>query len=182
MDHPDALRLAATTTTFHADADGNARAADHGLAVAGTVHLARYAWRCLPSDRGALGVAARERFGDAGLELRLTPSAAPDASDVDGAWVRRRLDLRPDGLDDALEVVNDAAERRSLSLELDLAAPDGAVVDLDHDRWSARVAGSVVTVRFDALAAVRPDGADWELSLAPGERVRVGATVTLHGD
>ncbi len=182
-------------TFFVGDADGHAHGGEHGLYNRDTRMLARYAWRWLPTDAG--------RF-----QTLVAQSPRPDVFHghyalIDGPSqllaVRRRTVATADGLRDELEVANTSLERRSLSLELEVA---GDFVDLFEARgWHhlERAAADAeaeasrlclrhvasdgvhqsVTLRFDELAAARPDGADWELSLAPGESVQLAVEVRI---
>ena len=183
-------------TFFVGDATGQARAGEHGLYNRDTRLLSRYAWRLLPA-------------GDGAFQPLVATSPRPDVFHGHDALiegpsqhlaVRRRLVVHADGLHDELEVSNTSMERQSLSLELEL---ESDFVDLFEARgWYdvVRVEPEVevreravalrhtaadgvrqgVTARFDALAAARPDGADWELSLAPGEHVHLSVRVHIE--
>lgn len=182
-------------TFFVADADAQARSGEHGLYNRDTRVLSRYAWRFLPAEAE-------------GLQTLLAESPRPDhlhahyallGGDAQTLAVRRDLIAAADGLRDRLEIVNSSAERRAFSLELDVASDYVDVFEvrgwhqLDREGPSAEAQGTTlrfhyraadaleqaVTLRFDPLAAARPDGADWELSLAPGERVEVWVEVAI---
>lgn len=138
--------------------------------------LARYAWRWW----GASGSVTGDRW-----------QVVADGAECHAAWgdadgqallrLRRRIRVRRGGWSDEVEFVNPGAARAALTIEFDAAAADpvadGLVAPSDL-RLATRT--GVVAVAFDALAAARPDGADWELSLAPGERVALRADVSLR--
>lgn len=156
--------------TVGADGAADARG-DEGVAVHGRAVLARYRWRWWPADAAA--PAGTSRVDDGALRtvetepggLRLERTVASE-----GAVLRDRLVFR-----------NAGGERRALTLELAVAAPPaGAPPHLAGDApgWTF-VGRPIVRLRLDPLAAAHPDGADWELSLAPGEAVEVGATFEL---
>ncbi len=182
-------------TFFVGDAGGHARDDEHGLYSRDTRLLSRYAWRLLPAGEGA-------------FQTLVAMSPRPDlfhAHDalIDGPSqrlaVRRRLVARADGLVDDLEVANTSLERQSLSLELEVEAEFADLFEArgwhrrDRDRPEVQVGErdlvlartaddgvrQAVALSFDALAAARPDGADWELSLAPGEHVRLQVRVRI---
>ena len=182
-------------TFFVADADGHAHGGEHGLYNRDTRMLARYAWRWLPADAAT-------------FQTLVAQSPRPDVfhghySLIDGPSqllaVRRRTVATADGLRDELEVANTSLERRSLSLELEVAGDFADLFEargwhhLERPEADAEAEGSrlclanvaadgvrqSVTLRFDELAAARPDGADWELSLAPGETVRLAVEVRI---
>ncbi len=176
------------------DADGQVRGGEHGVYNRDTRLLGRYAWRWLP--------------GAGEFQTLVAESPRPDLFDAHYALiegpaqllaVRRRLRLFAAGLRDELVVENTSLERRALSLELEV---EGAFADLfeargwhrlerplatatasGHDLELRHTASDGLTVgvrlRFDDLAAARPDGADWELSLAPGERVELAVDLTI---
>jgi glycogen debranching enzyme len=177
------------------DADGQVVGGEHGLYNRDTRLLRRYAWRWLPA-------------GDGEFQTLVAHSPRPDLFDAHYALiegpsqrlaVRRRLRVAADGLRDDLTVENTSLERRSLSIEL---AVEGDFSDLfeargwhrlereppvataaAHDLELHHTAADGLTValrlHFDGLAAARPDGADWELSLAPGERVHLTVGLTI---
>ena len=195
MDFSHNVVLKEHYTFFVGDAGGRAQSGEHGLYNRDTRMLSRYAWRLLPSGGGA-------------FQTLVATSPRPDvfhAHDalIDGPSqrlaVRRRLHAYADGLLDELEVTNTSLERQSLSLELEIGADfadlfeargwhhlDRAEPDLQvgqHELVLAHTASDGVRQRvaltFDALAAARPDGADWELSLAPGEHVQLQVRVRI---
>ena len=182
-------------TFFVADADGHASNGEHGLYNRDTRFLSRYAWRWLPADAGE-------------FQTLVAQSQRPDRFDghyalIDGPSqllaVRRRTFVTATGLRDELDVANTSMQRRSLSIELDVAGdfadlfeargwhhlersePDsdavGTALRLSHTASDGVRQG--VALRLDDLAAARPDGADWELSLAPGECVRLSVAVDV---
>jgi glycogen debranching enzyme len=177
------------------DADGQVRGGEHGLYNRDTRVLRRYAWRWLPSGDGAFQTLVAEspradRF-DAHYALIEGPSQL--------LAVRRRLSVAAAGLRDELLVENTSRERRSLSLELEVEGDFGDLFEargwhrLEREAPAATAAGRElelrhtasdgltlgVRLRFDPLAAARPDGADWELSLAPGESVALTVEVAI---
>lgn len=181
---------------FVGDRDANVVAGEHGFYLRDTRMLSHYAWRWLPGEGPE-------------PQTLVVASPRPDAlhahhAQIDGpsqtVALRRTLRIFAARLIDEIEVENTSRERRSLSLELDVGAD---FADLFEARGWHRIerappavqvtantltlsheAGdgvrSTVQVRFDELAAARPDGADWELSLAPGERVVVRALVDVE--
>ncbi len=181
---------------FVGDRDAAVSTGEQGLYVRDTRVLSRYAWRWLPADGPE-------------PQTLVVATPRPDAlhahhAQIDGpsqtVALRRTLTLRAHGLRDEVEVENTSRERRALSLELDVA---GDFVDLfeargwhrlEHAPTVAEVSGSSLTLRhtagdgvpttvrvdFGDLAAARPDGADWELSLAPGETVRLLVEVEVE--
>jgi glycogen debranching enzyme len=195
MDFSHNVVLKEHYTFFVGDAAGHARGGEHGLYNRDTRLLSRYAWRLLPAGHGA-------------FQTLVATSPRPDVFHGHDALiegpsqllaVRRRLVVHADGLHDELEVSNTSMERQSLSLELevdadfvdlfeargwhrhDREAPDidvgERVVALSHNaRDGVRQA---VSILVDDLAAARPDGADWELSLAPGEHVSLRVRVRI---
>lgn len=180
---------------FVGDRDAQVLAGEHGFYVRDTRMLSRYAWRWLPGDGP-----------DPQTLVVATPR--PDVVHAHHAQVagpsqtvalRRTLRAHASGLVDEVEVENTSHERRSLSLELDAAADFADLFEargwnrIDRPPAEAEVSGSKLTLRhtasdgmasavrlsFDPLAAARPDGADWELSLAPGERVRLRIAIDV---
>jgi glycogen debranching enzyme len=176
------------------DADGQVRQGEHGVYNRDTRLLRRYAWRWLP--------AAGE------FQTLVAESPRPDLLDAHYALiegpaqllaVRRRLRVGAAGLRDELVVENTSLERRTLSLELEVegefadlfeargwhrlerapatATASGRELELRHTAADGLTVG--VRLRFDELAAARPDGADWELSLAPGERVELAVELAI---
>ena len=182
-------------TFLVADADGQALSDEHGLYNRDTRLLRRYAWRFLSAKGGA-------------FQTLVADSPRPDRFHahhalIDGPSqllaVRRRLRAEAASLSDELEVENTSLERRSLSVELEARAD---FVDLfeargwhqlersdpetdaeGHSLTFRLTAGDGVTqavsLEFDDLAAARPDGADWELSLAPGERLSLSVNTRI---
>jgi hypothetical protein len=177
------------------DADGQVAGGEHGLYNRDTRLLRRYAWRWLPAGSGEfqtlVALSPRPDLFDAHYALIEGPSQL--------LAVRRRLRVAADGLRDELVVENTSLERRSLSLELEV---EGEFADLfeargwhrlereppkvtaaAHDLELRHTASDglelAVRLRFDDLAAARPDGADWELSLAPGERVELAVDISI---
>jgi glycogen debranching enzyme len=179
---------------FVGDAEGRALSGEHGLYDRDTRFLSRYVWRWLPGDDGP-------------FQTLVADSPRPDTVHIHHARiegpsqllaVRRTLRARADGLDDELVVENTSLERQSLSIELEAAADFADLFEArgwdrqEREAPAAEVGATTlrlahtasdgvaqsVTLEFDALAAARPDGADWELSLAPGERVTLRARVT----
>lgn len=150
-------------------------------------HLSTYAWR-LP-----------------GFEL-LHDEPRPDgrtqfwsrfAAHEQDLLIRRVLTLRPDGLDDLLEVTNESLEPQSFAPRLDLAADfrdvfelrgrtrgipyDPPAVEETPGGWrAAYVAQDGVRVETRvALEGLRPGEG---LTLAPGETRRVGARAAFASD
>ena len=181
-------------TFLVADEEGHARSGEHGLYNRDTRLLRRYGWRWL----AAVG----------GFQTLVAESPRPDVfhahhGSIEGPAqrlaVRRRLELGAAGWRDELLVENTSLERHALSLELDVEGDFGDLFEargwhaLQRDDPTATVTGDglrldhvasdgvrqAVALRFDPLAAARPDGADWELSLGPGERVRVWVAGTI---
>ena len=178
---------------FVADRDARIDGGEHGFYLRDTRMLSTYAWRFLPMD-------------GAEPQALLVEAARPDAlsaryAQIDGpaqtlAWTRS-LRLHAHGFVDQIEVRNTSRERRALSLELAVAADFADVFEVrgwprldraepDVDAFGTEMTlrhtasdglTSSVRVRFDALAAPHPGGAEWELSLAPGERVAVEVEV-----
>jgi glycogen debranching enzyme len=175
-------------TFLVADEEGQAVGGEHGLYNRDTRLLRRYAWRWLAPD------------GE--FQTLVAESPRPDLFHahhalIDGPSqllaVRRRLTLRADGMRDELEVENTSLERRSLSLELEVEAQFGDLFEargwhaLERSEPDVVASGTALSfahtasdglrqavhLQLDDLAAARPDGADWELSLAAGERVRL---------
>jgi glycogen debranching enzyme len=196
MDFRDTVVLKEHFTFLVADADGQANGSVDGLYNRDTRLLKRYVWRWLASSGGP-------------FQALVAESPRPDSFHahyalIDGPSqllaVRRRLRAAAAGLVDEVEVENTSLERRSLSVELEV---EGEFADLFEARgWhhlerresDARAEGDRLTLRhtasdgvtqgvalrFDALAAARPDGAHWELSLAPGERVALRVELRVH--
>ncbi len=181
---------------FVGDRDAQVLAGEHGFYVRDTRMLSRYAWRWLPGDGP-----------DPQTLVVATPR--PDVVHAHHAQVegpsqtvalRRTLRTHARGLVDEVEIENTSSERRSLSLELDAAADFADLFEargwnrVDRSLAVAEASGSTLTLRhtasdgvasavhlrFDPLAAARPDGADWELSLAPGERVHLRVEVDVE--
>lgn len=98
------------------------------------------------------------------LQLRL-------ASGTLTLHVERRLQAGSDALLDTIALHNIGHERLPLSVELNLTHT-AAVTDVTMNRIDF-AGGSRLTL--DPLAAARPDGADWELSLGIGERIALQA-------
>lgn len=125
----------------------------------------RYAWRWLAEPLADNGTAVRdaERWT---IPLATTNSDAP-------LHVQRDIMSLPNGIRDRVTLQNSGPARASLSVELDAIIADAPAPQVAHFTidWQPATAGVRVTVEVDALAAVRPDGADWELSLAPGEAI-----------
>ena len=196
MDFRDNVVLKEHFTFLVADADGQADRGVHGLYNRDTRLLKRYAWRWLASGEHAFQTLVAESPRPDLFHAHYALIAGPSQL----LAVRRRLRAAADGLVDELEVENTSLERRSLSIELEV---EGEFADLfeargwhhmerpesetqvEDDRLSLRHTArdgvtQGVALRFDALAAARPDGADWELSLAPGERVAVRVELRVH--
>lgn len=180
MDDGHEFTLEEQASTFVADHDGQATGAMHGLYERGARVLARYAWRFLPTGADAFRTVLVKSPRASLLDARyaLGDEAAPVIA------VCRRMTAHADGVHDELEVANLSPERTSLSLELEIAtdAPEHDHVQVDDriltlERISPDGADRRVVLAFDALGAARPDGADWELSLAPGERVQLDVRV-----
>ena len=180
---------------FVGDRDAQVRSGEHGFYVRDTRMLSRYAWRWLPADGPE-------------PQTLVVATPRPDVvhahhAQVDGpsqtVALRRTLRVHARGLVDEIEVENTSRERRALSLELDVAGDFADLFEargwhrLDRAPADAQATGSSLTLAhtasdgvasevrlsFDPLAAARPDGADWELSLAPGERVRLRVAVDV---
>ena len=192
MDFSRNVVLKEAVTFLVADADGQARGAERGLYQRDTRLLRRYAWRWL-----GRGGEFQTLMADS---PRLDEFHAHHALIVDGDQrlaIRRDLRIDAHGLVDRLEVANTSLERESLSLELEVEADFADVFEvrgwhrLEREPPVVAATGSSLELRhtasdglrqgvrldFDELAAARPDGADWELSLAPGERVTLEVTV-----
>lgn len=176
MDREQEIVLEEHATVFVADKDGQAAGAAHGLYERGTRLLARYVWHFLPTGGDAFRTVLAESPRPGVLEARyaLGDEAAPPIA------VCRSVSAHALGLHDELEVSNTSRERLSLSLELEVATdaspPGHAQVDDRHLALAHSGPDGVhrrILLAFDALAAARPDGADWELSLAPGEQVHL---------
>lgn len=179
---PDALRLQSGALRLQLDPSGNAipgasptpgGALREGgaLSEGGVALLEHYAWRIL--DDEAVHLRRVEQPSDAELVLELELGAGL-------LRFERQLRLSSDALEDRLRISNPTAERRSITFEFELggvAITDAAVA---ADALALSTGAKRLELRFDALAAVRPDGADWELSLAPGELVEVGFQLRLE--
>ncbi|MFN2322153.1 MAG: glycogen debranching N-terminal domain-containing protein [Trueperaceae bacterium] len=178
---------------FVADGDARIEGGEHGFYLRDTRLLSTYAWRFLPMD------------GPEPQTLRVE-TARPDVltaryAQIDGPAqslaLERSLRLSALGFLDRIDVVNTSRERRALSVELAVAADFADVFEvrgwprLDRAEPDVEAFGtemtlrhtasdgvaSTVHVRYDALAASHPAGAEWELSLAPGERVAITVEV-----
>ena len=175
------------------DAEAQIQGGAHGFYLRDTRLLSTYAWRFLPMTGPE-------------PQALLVETARPDLlgaryAQIDGpaqtlAW-SRTVRLNAHGFVDTIEVVNASRERRAVSLELAVAADFADVFEvrgwprLERPEPTATASGSEVAlhhvasdglevevrVRFDALAAAHPGGAEWELSLAPGERIAVSVEV-----
>ncbi len=181
---------------FVGDRDAHVVAGEQGLYVRDTRVLSRYAWHWTPADGPE-------------PQTLVVATPRPDAlhahhAQIDGpsqtVALRRTLSIRANGLRDEVEVENTSRARRALSLELDVAADFADLFEargwhhLERPPAATEVAGSALALRhtagddvttvvrldFGDLAAARPDGADWELSLAPGERVRLVVEVDVE--
>ncbi len=62
--------------------------------------------------------------------------------------------------------------RRSISVEVDAPAATAVRAEV-VDAFRVSFGDTGRTLRYDPLAAAREDGADWELSLAPGETLEL---------
>jgi glycogen debranching enzyme len=182
-------------TFFVGGADAEVLAGEHGLYNRDTRMLSRYAWRWLSAAEGV-------------VQTLVVASPRPDTLHAHHALiagpsqlvaVRRTLQAHAAGLDDDLVVENTSLERQSVSLELDVAADFADLFEVrgwhavEREAPRVTVEGTAlefrhaasdgveqrVRIELDALAAARPDGADWEISLAPGERVKVTSRVRL---
>jgi len=162
--------------THEADAAG----APAGLYLLAQWVLGTYAWRWL------LPVScAREARRDVTHDARSWTrcSAWHDATGMAQLELRRTLSVEPDGATDVVTLTNLGRERLALGVELD-CEPVDAAAEPGVDGTSILLAATrpghpSVEVRLDPLAAARPDGGDWELSLAPGEQVSLHAHVRL---
>jgi hypothetical protein len=133
------------------------------LLVAGAPWIGWLQWRFLFPERCS---AVARKLNDAGDHLELQLAAGP--------WqlsVHRSLQRSAGALCDTLTLHNPGALRLPLSVELNLEATP-AVVGVTLTTLTFAGGGSV---ELDPLAAARPDGADWELALEPGERVELSA-------
>jgi glycogen debranching enzyme len=182
-------------TFFVGDAEARIVGDEHGLYNRDTRVLSRYAWRLLPTAEGA-------------MQALVVSSPRPDTvyshhALIDGPSQTlaaiRTLRAHAGGLDDELVIENTSSVRQAISLELeadadfadlfeargwhaaDRAAPTATVeaTTLELRHTASDGVEQAVRLTFDPLAAARPDGADWELSLAPGERVSVGVQVRI---
>ena len=174
-------------TFFVGDATAHAHGGEHGLYNRDTRVVSRYAWRAAPGRSGS-------------FQTLVAATPRPDAFHGHDALIegpsqllalRRHLTLRADGLIDTIEVTNTDREQHTLELALDVAADFADLFEARGwhrvDRSAARAelgahsltlshtASDGVAMRVqlstDERALLRPDGADWQLSLAPGERV-----------
>ena len=139
--------------------------------------LTAFAWRFLPTDDAPVHGPATLTTETHRCLTRVTMPARGDGDLV----VTRDLRLRPDGFDERLDLENTGANRRSLAVELAFEAALVVGVDLHEVSVAVAASASTLTLRFDQLAAAHPGGADWELSLAPGERIALSASATLSG-
>jgi glycogen debranching enzyme len=178
---------------FVADREARIDGGEHGFYLRDTRLLSTYAWRFLPME----GPEPQALLVEAARPDVLTARYAQIVGPAQTLALHRTVRLDARGFVDRIEVVNASRARRALSLELAVAAdftdvfevrgwprlerpePEidafGTEMTLRHTA-SDGVASSV-HVRFDALAATHPGGAEWELSLAPGERVVVTVEV-----
>jgi hypothetical protein len=132
------------------------------LTRAGGTWVAWLQWRFLfPAPCEALEVSA-----PTGSERHFTLASGPLR-----LAVIRRLEAAEGGLRDRISLHNQGPERLPLSVELNLEATPA--VDAV---WLTRIGfGDGSSLQLDALAAARPDGADWEVSLEVDERVELSA-------
>ena len=137
--------------------------------------LSHYAWRWWGADGTVT---------DDGCVVHEDAVACRAAwEDADGRpvlLVLRRIRAHARGWTDELEFTNPGGTRQALTIELNAVTAEPAAqasVSAGGLRFAAGAANAQLT--FDALAAPRPDGADWELSLAPGERVVLRAELSL---
>jgi len=192
MDFGRNVVLKEDTTFLVADADGQARDGERGLYRRDTRLLRRYAWRWIGRD----GEFQTLMLDSPRLD-ELHAHHALIVGDGQRLAIRRRLRVDAAGLDDQLVIENTSLERLALSVELEAEADfadvfevrgwprlerEPAAVDATATRLAFRTTAAdgqpyAVWLDFDELAAARPDGADWELSLAPGERVALRVTV-----
>lgn len=133
-------------------------ASAEGATIASGGERVRYRWR-VRADDAPLGVGTVNDRASSG-DLRLERTAR----------------FEGERFHDHLHAVNGGPGRRSLSIDLE--------VDADAVRVSAHalafdVAGDALLIDLDPLAAAHPNGGEWELSLAPGERVTIGATLAF---
>ncbi len=182
MDGRHDVRLEEQASVFVADRDGQATGGTHGLYERRTRVLARYAWRFLPSGAGVFRtvLAKSPRPGIFEARYAVGDEASP------AVVVCRRMTAQALGFHDELEISNMSPERSSLSLELEVAtdAPSHDLMRVQDrtlalERTDPDGVDRRVVLAFDALGAARPDGADWELSLAPGERVHLHVHVRV---
>jgi hypothetical protein len=152
------------------NSEGDAAATDEGLFMEGVRLLGRYGWRFL--DDEAVRVVASEQLSD--LELRSSSTLGEEL-----VLIERQLKMRPDGLSEHLELSNPTGVRRSITFEFELHAGGLNSARVQGQQLIVGACGHELRLSFDALAAVRPDGADWELSLAPGERVSATLLLTV---
>ena len=177
-----------------ADRDARIEGGEHGFYLRDTRLLSTYAWRFLPMD----GPEPQALLVEAARPDVLTARYAQIDGPAQTLALTRSLHLNAHGFVDRIDVANTSRERRALSVELAVAAdfadvfevrgwprldraePDvdarGTEMTLRHTASDG--VASTVRIRFDALAATHPGGAEWELSLAPGERVAITVEVT----
>ncbi|MDF1522156.1 MAG: glycogen debranching N-terminal domain-containing protein [Trueperaceae bacterium] len=180
---------------FVADRDAQVRGGEHGFYVRDTRVLSRYAWRWLSID----GAEPQTLLVDAPRPDLLHAHYARIEGPAQTLALRRTLRAHAAGFTDTLEVANASQERRSLSVELAVAGDFADVFEvrgwpaIERAPAVAEAGGRELTLRhtatdgvacavhlrFDALAATHPDGAEWELSLAPGERVTLSVAVDV---
>lgn len=173
IDH-EGLRLTAQPDAGGGN-DAGATQAPATASWRGTPLLARYAWRWWGADGAVSSDRCRVRRDGADFSVVWTDARGRTALEL-----RRRLRPRRYGWSDELELVNPGASRLALSIELDAAAADPVASELVMaGALHLATGGSTARLTFDALAAARPDGADWEVSLAPGERVQLFAELCL---
>jgi glycogen debranching enzyme len=182
-------------TFFVGDEHAQVEGGERGVYNRDTRVLSRYVWRWLPAAPGR-------------MQTLVVDSPRPDTlhahyalldGDEQRLAVQRRLHAVADGLDDELVVENTSRERLSVSVDLEVASDFDDLFEvrgwhrIDRDAPHAEVTATTVRLThragdgvecgvdlaFDALAAARPDGADWELSLAPRERVTLRAAVRV---
>ncbi|MBA2665757.1 MAG: amylo-alpha-1,6-glucosidase [Trueperaceae bacterium] len=182
-------------TFFVGGAEAGADGGEHGLYNRDTRILSRYAWRFLSGSEGRFQALVIDSPRPDTLHAHHALIAGPSQL----VAVRRTLHACANGLDDELVIENTSLDRQSISVELDVVADFGDLFEARgwHAIERAAPIGHVeatavefrhrasdgleiaVRVTFDALAAARPDGGDWELSLAPGECVTLCAEVRV---
>jgi len=154
--------------------------AEAGVTWRGAPLLSRYAWRWW-SDTGT-AVVDRHRVRDdgAGSEVDMTWR---DANDRPTLQLHRGIEADGRGWSDRIVLSNPGDARRVVTLELGAAAAAPIAPEVVTDAGLRFVAlGVTVRLTFDPLAAPRPDGADWELSLAPGETLVLFTCLELTPD